>query len=479
MRIVRTEAELAEAVHSARREAESAFGDGTVFLERFVDRPRHVEVQVMADSHGTVVALFERDCSLQRRHQKVVEEAPSPVVDDILRARLCEASVAAAKAVGYVGAGTVEFVVSEDGEPAFLEMNTRLQVEHPVTELVTGLDLVRLQILVAQGLPLPAEALEATVTGHAVEARLYAEDVPAGYLPATGTVELFDVPDGVRVDSGVETGSVVSPFYDAMLAKVIAYGATRADACARLAGALERTRVHGVTTNRDLLVRVLRSPEFLGGEVDTGYLDRVDPAVIGGSRADGTTHRLHAVAAALAGSARRRAHASPALPSGWRSVPSQLQQASYDGVTVGYAFRRGGLVVEVDGEPMAVRVVELLPDVVDLEVDGVRRRIQVHQVGEVAYVDSALGASVLTEVARFPEPGSGLTAGSLTAPMPGTVVRVEAEKGQPVAAGDVLVVLEAMKMEHAVRAPVDGTVEDVLVAAGQQVDDGDVLVVVT
>jgi acetyl/propionyl-CoA carboxylase alpha subunit len=478
MRIVRAEDELAEAVHGARREAESAFGDGTVFLERFVDRPRHVEVQVMADRHGTVVALFERDCSLQRRHQKVVEEAPSPVVDDTLRARLSEAAVAAAKAVGYVGAGTVEFVVSETGEPAFLEMNTRLQVEHPVTELVTGLDLVRLQILVARGEPLPPETLAATLTGHAVEARLYAEDVPAGYLPATGTVELFEAPSGVRIDSGVETGSIVTPFYDAMLAKVVAHAPTRAEACAQLAGALERMRVHGVTTNRDLLVRVLRSPEFLGGDVDTGYLDRVDPAVIGASPVDESTQRLHAAAAALAAAARRRAAVTPALPTGWRSVPSQLQRTAYEGIDVGYAFRRGGVVVEVDGEPLPVTVGDVTPDLVDLEVDGVRRRIRVHQVGATAYVDSSLGSSVLVEQPRFPDPGSALSAGSLTAPMPGTVVRVAAEKGQQVAAGDVLVVLEAMKMEHAVRATVDGTVEDVLVAAGQQVVDGAVLVVV-
>jgi propionyl-CoA carboxylase alpha chain len=479
MRIVRTEAELAEAVHGARREAESAFGDGTVFLERFVERPRHVEVQVMADTHGTVVALFERDCSLQRRHQKVVEEAPSPVVDEALRTRLSEASVAAAKAVGYVGAGTVEFVVDESGEPAFLEMNTRLQVEHPVTELVTGLDLVRLQILVAQGFPLPDEALHATLTGHAVEARLYAEDVPAGYLPATGTVELFDVPAGVRVDSGVETGSVVSPFYDAMLAKVVAHGATREEACSMLAGALERTRVHGVTTNRDLLVRVLRSPEFLAGEVDTGYLDRSDPAVLGASLAGDEARRIHAVAAALAGSVERRGQAALQLPSGWRSVPSALQQTPYDGITIGYAFRRDGVVVEVDGTALDVAVHALTPTRADLAVDGVRRRVEVHQVGAIAYVDSTLGASVLVELPRFPEPGSGLAAGSLTAPMPGTVVRVAAEKGQTVLAGDVLVVLEAMKMEHSVRAPVDGTVDDVLVVAGQQVDDRAVLVVVT
>ena len=472
MRIVHTEGELSDAVHSARREAEAAFGDGTVFLERFVERPKHIEVQVMADQHGTVVALFERDCSLQRRHQKVVEEAPSPVVDEALRARLSDASVAAARAVGYVGAGTVEFVVDAAGQPAFLEMNTRLQVEHPVTELITGLDLVRLQILVAQGEKLD---LTPTMTGHAVEARLYAEDVPAGYLPATGTVHRFEVPDGVRVDSGVETGSVVSPYYDAMLAKVIAYAPTRAEACAKLAAALQRTKVHGVTTNRDLLVRVLRSPEFLAGEVDTGYLDREDPAVLGAPYADQS--RVHAIAAALAGSA-ARSGGSP-LPSGWRSVPSALQLTSYDGVQVGYAFRRSGLVVEVDGQPVAVGLHALSPFRVDLEIGGVRRSVEVSQVGDTAYLDSALGSTTLVELPRFPEPGSGLAAGSLTAPMPGTVVQVAAEQGQSVAAGDVLVVLEAMKMEHAVRAPVDGVVADVLVAAGQQVDDGAVLVVVT
>jgi acetyl/propionyl-CoA carboxylase alpha subunit len=381
--------------------------------------------------------------------------------------------------VGYVGAGTVEFVVDETGEPAFLEMNTRLQVEHPVTELVTGLDLVRLQLLVAQGLPLPQEALDATIAGHAIEARLYAEDVPAGYLPVTGTLHRFDVPAGVRVDSGVETGSVVSPFYDAMLAKVVAHGATREEACAKLASALERTAVHGVTTNRDLLVRVLRSPEFLAGEVDTGYLDRVDPAVVGAPNLAPAGVRLHALAAALAGAAHRRARAVPALPSGWRSVPSQLQTASYDGIEVGYAIGRNGVSAEVNGEALNVSVTALSPSRVDLEVDGVRRRITVHLVGDTAYVDSALGSSVLVERPRFPDRSAELAAGSLTAPMPGTVVRVTAEKGQSVVAGDVLVVLEAMKMEHSVRATADGTVEDVLVTPGQQVADGAVLIVLT
>ncbi len=478
MRIVRTEAELVEAVHGARREAEAAFGNGTVFLERYLDQPKHIEVQVFADDHDNVVALFERDCSLQRRHQKVIEEAPSPVVDAALRQRLCEASVAAARAVSYRGAGTVEFVVSADGEPAFLEMNTRLQVEHPVTEFITGLDLVALQIAVAQGDPLPAAALEPSMTGHAIEARLYAEDVPAGYLPATGTLARFDVPDGVRVDSAVETGSVIGTHYDAMLAKVIVHADTRAAASARLAEVLQRSRIHGVTTNRDLLVRVLRSPEWLAGEVDTGYLDRVDPAEIGAPLL--ADQRMHAIAAALAGAAARRAAAStqPGLPSGWRSVPSALQRTSYGELEVGYAFRRTGLVVQVGGEPVDVRLWSVTADRVDLEVDGVRRQVDVHQVGDTAYVDSPLGSSVLVETPRFPEPGTGAAAGSLAAPMPGTVVRVTAEVGAAVQAGDVLVVLEAMKMEHPVRAAVDGTVTEVRIESGSQVEAGAVLVVV-
>jgi propionyl-CoA carboxylase alpha chain len=487
MRIVGSAADLAAAVESAQREAASAFGDGTVFLEKYVERPRHVEVQVMADTHGTCVALFERDCSIQRRHQKVLEEAPSPAVDDALRARLCEAAVAAARAVGYTGAGTVEFVLSPDGAPAFLEMNTRLQVEHPVTELVTGLDLVRLQLLVAQGLPLPAEVAAARLRGHAIEARLYAEDPTRGFLPATGTLHRVEIPcgEGIRVDSGVESGSVVSPYYDAMLAKVLAHGATRQEASARLAAALAGARLHGVRTNRDLLVRVLRSQEWLSGDVDTSFLERHDPAVLGAPLADEGAVVLHAAAAALAGAAARRAIAPvlTTLPSGWRNLPSALQRTAYllddREIAVGYAHRRDGTVVEVDGQPLAgVRVWAAAADSVDLEVDGVRRRYDVRTVGASTWVDSPLGATPLVEVERYPEPGSGLAEGALTAPMPGTVVRVDVEVGARVTAGQVLVVLEAMKMEHAVRAPAAGTVGEVGVQAGRQVESGALLVVV-
>src|SRR4051794_32639854 len=326
MRIVAGPEQLLEAVEGARREAVSAFGDGTVFLERFVERPRHVEVQVFGDTHGTVVSLFERECSIQRRYQKIVEEAPSPAVSPELRAELGAAAVAAAKAIDYVGAGTVEFVLDQAGRFFFLEVNTRLQVEHPVTELVTGLDLVRVQLQVAAGEPLPDEVTGASIDGHAVEVRLYAEDVPAGFLPATGTLHRFAVPDlpGLRVDAGVDDGSVVSPFYDPMLAKVVAHGPTRDAACRTLARALAEARLHGVTTNRDLLVGILREDEFRRGAIDTGYLERHDPEELSRHPQQELALRVHALAAALAGAAERRAAArvQASIPAGWRNVPN-------------------------------------------------------------------------------------------------------------------------------------------------------------
>ncbi|TDE48588.1 ATP-grasp domain-containing protein, partial [Nonomuraea mesophila] len=267
MRIVREPGELAREVESARREAAAAFGDGTVFVEPLLEAARHVEVQVVSDRHGTVWALGERECSVQRRHQKVIEECPSPGISAGLREHLFEAAVRAARAVGHVGAGTVEFLVKDD-RVAFLEMNTRLQVEHPVTELVHGVDLVRLQLEIAEGAALPASPPEPA--GHAVEARLYAED--DDYLPQTGVLRRFEVPGDVRVDAGVESGSVVSPYYDAMLAKVVAHGSSRGEAVRRLVTALRRAKLHGLTTNRDLLVRILTNPAFLAGDTHTGFL---------------------------------------------------------------------------------------------------------------------------------------------------------------------------------------------------------------
>ena len=476
MRIVKTPAELDEAVESARREAASAFGDGTVFLERYVVDPRHVEVQILGDAHGTVVALFERDCSIQRRHQKIVEECPSPVVDDALRAELSAAAVAAGKAIGYSGAGTVEFVMDGAGSFWFLEVNTRLQVEHPVTELVTGLDLVEQQLRIAEGAPLPPAVTQARIEGHAIEVRLYAEDVPAGYLPATGTVHRFAIPaaPGIRVDAGVADGSVVGPHYDPMLAKVIAHGATRTDAARRLARALRGARIHGVTTNRDLLVAILGDADFLAGRyVRLAPLVRTEPV-----------DPVRAAAAALAESAAHRGAAPvlTTLPTGWRNVAAHPQQAAYTAgeqtVEVAYRFARSGVDVRVDGTPLAVVAVSVAADRVVLEVEGVRRAFDVHQTDAAVYVDDAAGSAALTRVPRFPDPDAIGHAGSLLAPMPGSVVRVAAQLGAAVTAGQALVVLEAMKMEHTVAAPLDGVLTALHVGPGDQVESGQPLAVV-
>ncbi|WP_326949140.1 ATP-grasp domain-containing protein [Amycolatopsis sp. NBC_01307] len=485
MRVVHDAAGLEDAVSGARREAASAFGDGSVFLERFVVDPRHVEVQILGDTHGEVVHLFERECSIQRRYQKIVEECPSPAVDDALRAELGAAAVAAGKAIGYTGAGTVEFVLDQDGKFFFLEVNTRLQVEHPVTELVTGLDLVELQLRVAEGEPLPPSVLGARIDGHAIEVRLYAEDVPAGFLPATGTLHRFRVPPlkGVRVDSGVQDGSVVGPHYDPMLAKVIAHGRTRREAARTLARALRQAELHGVTTNRNLLAGILAEPEFLAGHTDTGYLTRHDPATLGASPGGAR----QAVAAALAAQARNRrdARVVPEMPSGWRNVGRAPQRVTYtlDGETleVAYSLGRSGLRVTVNGEPLcgSVRLLSASPSLVELEIDGVHRTYAVHPRAGVSYVDSPDGSAALAEVPRFADPDAATAAGSLLATMPGAVVRVLAGEGDAVTAGQPLVVLEAMKMEHTVAAPADGVLSDLRVGQGDQVDTGQVLAVVS
>ncbi len=483
MRLVAGPAELAEAVSSARSEAASAFGDGTVFLERFVTDPRHVEVQILGDTTGTVIHLFERECSIQRRYQKIVEECPSPAIDDDLRDALTAAAVAAGWAIGYTGAGTVEFVLDGEGNFYFLEMNTRLQVEHPVTEEVTGLDLVELQLRIAEGEPLPAEAREARISGHAIEVRLYAEDVPAGFVPTTGTLHRFTFPEapGIRVDTGFRDGSVVSPHYDAMLAKVIAHGPNRADAARRLARALGQAEIHGVTTNRDLLAAILREPEFLAGGTDTGYLTRHEPAALAATGARPTA--IHALAAALARQERHRAEA-PALgtlPSGWRNVFSAPQRVSYTAAgeprEVTYRIRGDRVDAEVTGVPVQALVRAATPDQVDLEIDGTRRVYRVHQVGADVYVDASDGSSALSEIPRFGDPTKLAPAGSLLAPMPGLVLRVLAEPGAIVTAGQPLLVLEAMKMEQTVSAPADGVLAELRAKAGEQVSTGQVLAV--
>jgi propionyl-CoA carboxylase alpha chain len=487
MRVVRKLGELAEAVESARAEAGSAFGDPTVFCERYLETGRHIEVQVLADTHGTVWAVGERECSIQRRHQKVVEEAPSPLVDAAMREELFEAARKAAKAIDYVGAGTVEFLAAPDGRFYFLEMNTRLQVEHPVTECVTGLDLVALQLSIAEGERLPADP--PATHGHAIEVRLYAEDPAAGWQPQSGTLHAFEVPDvdrefvhgpGLRLDSGFVGGSVVGVHYDPMLAKVIAWAPTRTEAARRLAKALAGTKIHGVVTNRDLLVNILRHEAFLAGETDTAFFDRHGLDTLAKSLATVDTERLSALAAALATAAANRtaAAAQRRLPSGWRNVRSAGQRKAF---TVGeneyevvYALTRDGL----RAEGYEAELVSAGPARVVLDVGGVRHTFDVARHGDTSYVDSALGSVTLKAEPRFADPAAALAAGSLVAPMPGTVVRLAVEAGDIVAAGDPLLWLEAMKMEHRIAAPADGVVTELPVTVGQQVEVGTILAVV-
>jgi propionyl-CoA carboxylase alpha chain len=491
MRVVTSLGELSSAVESARAEAASAFGDPAVFCERYLETGRHIEVQVLADEHGTVWTLGERECSIQRRHQKVIEEAPSPLAGPAMREELSEAARRAAKAIGYTGAGTVEFLATGDGRFYFLEMNTRLQVEHPVTESVFGLDLIALQLRVAEGHTLPPEPPERN--GHAIEVRLYAEDPAADWQPQTGTLHRFAVPGSdseVRVDSGVTDGSVIGPHYDPLLAKVIAWAPERAEAARKLAAALAGATIHGLRTNRDLLVNVLRHPAFLAGDIDTAFFTRHGLGTLAKPLGD---PGLAAVAAALAQAAANTARG----PGAWRNVPSQAQRRTYsvDGTEYEVAYRHGrsGLVVDGcsthdsaqdetqdgtqdgthDGTP-DIQVVEATEDRVVLEVGGVRRAFEVGIYPGLVCV----GTILLTPVPRFTEPGAALAVGSLVAPMPGTVLRVAVAAGDEVRAGDPLLWLEAMKMEHKITAPADGVVAELPVTAGTQVDVGAVLAVV-
>ncbi|MDP9116501.1 MAG: acetyl/propionyl-CoA carboxylase subunit alpha [Actinomycetota bacterium] len=496
MRVVRELHRLAGEVAAAQAEAANAFGDATVFCEPYLATGHHVEVQIMGDRHGTVWTIGERECSIQRRHQKVVEEAPSPLVDRIpgMRARLFQAAQAAAAAISYEGAGTVEFLADAQGRFYFLEMNTRLQVEHPVTECTTGLDLVALQLLVASG---GALGVRPPMTdGHAIEVRLYAEDPAHDWQPQSGTLHRFHLPAasahfdlgsqarGLRLDSGVESGSAVGIHYDPMLAKVIAWAPERATAARHLGSALEGATIHGVATNRDLLVNVLRHEAFLAGDTDTAFFDTHDlaslasPAVGAGSPAQ----RISALAAVLAADARARSSATVlnGIPSGWRNVVSQPQSATLqtpDGeLTIRYRHTRAGL--DAEGFPDLILVRASATEVV-IENGGVQRKFAVAAYGREVWVDSSLGCVRLVNADRFADPADLVAAGSLLAPMPGSVVRIAAAPGDSVIAGQPILWLEAMKMQHQINAPVAGIIAEIPVREGQQVDVGAILAVVT
>lgn len=507
LRVVRDPATLAEAVAQTRQETADV-----VFCEPYLEKVRHIEVPIIADTHGAVVPFGERECSVQRRYQKIIEETPSPAVDAALREHLCRAAIVAARSVGFVGVGSVEFLLDADGEFWFLELTPSLQVEHAVTECVSGYDLVRLQLLVAEGgsLPMPGPP---PIRGHAIEVRIYAEDPAYAWLPAAGTLHRFQVPDvagsfrplpqpGLRLDAGAVDGSVVGGRHDSMLAKLVAWAPTRQEAARMLASALTRTELHGVVSNRDLLVRVLRNNAFRAGEVDTGFLDQ-HPEVFAPLLSSVDAVRISCLAAALAGAAARRASAPVlrSLPSGWRNVPSGSQTAVYDGpagpVEVGYRMNRHGelagwWVRSVDPEELDLAGLGQAPTLddhppttvvradgsrVDLDVNGIRLSLKVHRVGDMSYVDSPEGSVALRELSRFPLPAPEATEGSLIAPLPGAVRRVLVVPGQRVRAGELLLTLEAMKLEHPVHAPSAGVVASLPVHPGAEVDTGELLAV--
>jgi len=475
MRLVSDKKALTDAIKDARSEALNAFGSDVLIIEKAVQKPRHVEIQVFADKAGNTIHLGERDCSVQRRHQKVLEEAPCPVMTEELRMAMGAAAVKAAKDIGYVGAGTVEFMLDASGEFYFLEMNTRLQVEHPVTELVTGLDLVELQIRVAQGEDLPVTQRDIALTGHAIEARLYAEDPANDFLPATGRVDLFLSPCGndIRVDSGIETGSEISPFYDPMIAKIMAYGSTRDEARAKLVQALKDTAIFGVKTNRSFLIEALEKEAFARGEATTAFIaenfkddDLSEPEL--------SVHAA-AMAAVLQYETARDQSLSKALPVncellGWSCASAIATPYQYEDMRVTVTPNGSGYDVTANETPVAVSVLSRDSHTALLVVDGAREK--------AAYLSNGPHISLSTGSASFDLINSNEVysstadeggAGIITAPMHGAVIEVLVKEGNAIKTGQRLAVLEAMKMQHEILADIDGKITSVNAVAGKQI----------
>jgi 3-methylcrotonyl-CoA carboxylase alpha subunit len=488
MRIVRERKEFQGALEGAQREAKAAFGDARVLVERYLDRPRHIEMQVFADAKGGCVHLFERDCSVQRRHQKVLEEAPAPGMTPERRAQMGAAAVAAARAVGYVGAGTVEFIAEQDGRFYFMEMNTRLQVEHPVTEMITGLDLVEWQLRVASGEPLPRRQDELALHGHAIEARIYAEDPERGFLPQTGRLAHLRFPrptNDVRIDTGVEPGDTISPHYDPMIAKLVCRGEDRAAALGRLAHALGAVEAAGLHTNVEFLERVARSRAFASADLDTGLIERSRQELF--APAAPASHTLLAAAAmaellAEADTARERARTSGDPYSPWDSVDGwRLNQGSHHRFVfvepghrheVTLEFRAGGHGLSIDGQAYTVAAEPGEPGDLRLRLDGHEFAARAVRAGHDWHVAAGGARAVLTLAEDLPAEEDESAPGSLAAPMPGKVIALHVKAGERVDKGAPLLVLEAMKMEHTISAPAAGVVKAIHFAAGEQVPEG-------
>ena len=497
MRRVDDEKDFQKALEGAQREAQNAFGDSRVLIEKFLVKPRHIEVQVFGDSHGNAVHLFERDCSIQRRHQKVIEEAPAPDMPPEMRKAMGDAAVAAAKAIDYRGAGTIEFIadVSEglrSDRFYFMEMNTRLQVEHPVTEMIAGQDLVEWQIRVAAGDPLPLAQEDLSIDGHAVEARLYAENPSKMFLPATGRLDMLRFPaegDGVRIDTGVREGDSVTPFYDPMIAKVVAHGRDRGEAIRKLSGVLDATRVVGLTTNVFFLKRVIDHPAFEKADLDTAFIERFQKDLVPPKAKPTPRTAALAALAVLAEreAARTAAHAGdPYSPwndaHGWRLNDDGHEELTFrvgddDHVVIVRYLRGGGLRLEIGGEAMtASHAIHEHGDLV-ATLDGDRMRAAYHLTrGRISVIhDGALLAFDIVDPLDA-DLTDEAAAGSIAAPLPGKVIKVTAETGQKVKKGEALMILEAMKMEHTIAAPASGTVQEINFGEGDQVEEGAVLI---
>ncbi len=493
MRVVEKSEDFAAALASCQREAINSFGSDAVLIEKYVQRPRHIEIQVFGDTHGNCVYLFERDCSVQRRHQKVLEEAPAPGMTEALRAQMGAAAVAAAKAVNYVGAGTVEFIVEQTAYDQhesmkffFMEMNTRLQVEHPVTEAITGLDLVEWQLRVASGDPLPLQQSEIRMTGHAIEARICAENPDNNFLPATGTLQVYRKPQAtsfarssIRIDDGVREGDTISPFYDSMVAKLIVHGDTREQALARLDQALAQTHIVGLNTNVQFLRHVVRSASFATAKLDTALIPRESAVLFKQDPVGLQTAAAAVIADALQAEAAAQGHDPFSRRDGWQShgITQRRFELEYEGQAVSAQLRyeRGGALSLQVGEAAASPLQFTSPEGEGMWVqfNGARTHSQVHAQGEVRHVFTPQGAvriSLLDPLAHAGE--AAQEGGRLTAPMPGKVVSFSVKAGDRVLAGQALAVMEAMKMEHTIAAPQDGTVAELLYAPGDQVAEG-------
>lgn len=483
MRIVEHEKELLGAIEAAKREAENAFGDGALLIEKYFPKVRHIEFQIFGDQQGNALHLLERECSIQRRYQKVVEESPSPALDDALRKSMGEAAVAAAKAINYTNAGTVEFILDESTSPAgfyFLEVNTRLQVEHPVTEAITGLDLVEWQIAVAEGRALPLSQQEVRGNGYALECRLYAEDAENDFLPATGTVHAWLVPEleDTRVDSGVESGSEISVFYDPMIAKLIAHGPDRASTHRRMVRLLSELRCLGPTTNREFLLDLVQDSAFTQGAYDTHFLQHWNAPKPSPEQRQENLH--HALAAATLLSWQSRAGQRkilPGLATGWRNSYYQPQVAEFrvDGedVDVHYRELEGGFWISVEGREMKIRMVEAPKEgKMALEIDGYRKRFAFVEAEGKIFLQANGRALEIAKRDRFPQQESEEGGGGYVSPMPSQVLKVLVEQGQQVKAGEGLVVLVSMKMENTIAADGDGTVGEVYVKEGENIEAG-------